>query len=452
MVGLCRKKSFTNHQRTATDDLWDSWARITDDHGWSREAMEKYWLKSSRLVSPAGGHDTTDQEDPSIHGNGPVQVSVGGFPTELDGRVVDASKKLGGRFPYTVDLNAGQFMGVSYMQSSVVLGGSSMNPSQERDNLDILINTHITKLIQTGGRGWRKPEFRAIQVAQNSEDTPVQITARKEILLCAGVFGTPQLLLLSGIGPRRDLKSLGIPPVLELSDVGQHLVDHPAVSIYYAVNSNSTFDRYLRNNTLFAEELRHWEQTRQGLCPDAGHLEMIFINGFAQFGPLPQPETGNFLTVLAGVVTPLSGGYVTINSTNPFDDLLIDPAFMTSPFDHYAIVQVIKDAQEFLALSPWNGFVLDAYGDLRNATTDDAKLEYVRAYGSNINHPIGTARMSPRKAKWGVVDQELLLKGAEGIRIVDASVFPSIPECHIQGTCVYDCREQQDLIKDRYHL
>ncbi|KAG7449763.1 aryl-alcohol-oxidase from pleurotus Eryingii [Guyanagaster necrorhizus] len=470
------------------DDLWDSWARITDEPGWSREAMEKYWLKSSRLVSPADRHDTTNQEEPSIHGNGPVQVSVGGFPTELDGRVLDTSKMLGGRFPYTVDLNAGHFVGVSYMQSSVGGGQRSsaatayLNPSQERGNLDILINTHVTKLVQTGSwRGWGKPEFRVIQVAQSSEDAPIQVTARKEILLCAGVIGTPQLLLLSGIGPWQDLKSLGISPILALSDVGQHLTDHPAIPIYYAVNSNSTFDRYLRNDTLFAEELGHWEQTHQGLFvdspgntqafirlpnnasiyesfedpssgPGAGHLEMIFIDGFAQFGSLPQPETGNFLTVLAGVVTPLSEGYVTINSTNPFDHPLIDPAFLTSPFDQYAIVQAIKDIQEFLASSPWNGFVLDAYGDLLNATTDDAKLEYVRAYGSNINHLAGTARMSPRTAKWGVVDQELLLKGAEGIRIIDASVFPSIPECHIQAPVYMIAERAADLIKDRYHL
>ncbi|KAK0195795.1 aryl-alcohol-oxidase from pleurotus Eryingii [Armillaria mellea] len=469
------------------DDLWDSWARITADHGWSRDAMEKYWLKSSRLVNPADGHDTTCREDPSVHGNGPVQVSVGGFPTELDERVVETSKKLGGRFPYTVDLNAGHFVGFSYMQSSVGDGQRSsaatayLNPCQERDNLDILINTHVTKLVQTCAQSWSKPEFRAIQVAQSSQDAPIQITARKEIILCAGVIGTPQLLLLSGIGPRKDLKSLGISPLLDLSDVGQHLMDHPAVAVYYAVNSNSTFDRYLRNGTLFAEELEHWEQTRQGLFvdspgntqafirlpdnasvfesfddpssgPGAGHLEMIFIDGFAQFGALPQPQTGNFLTVLAGVVTPLSAGYVTINSTDPFDDPLIDPAFLTSPFDQYAMVQVIKDTQEFLSSPPWNGFLLDAYGDLRNATTDDAKLEYVRALGSNINHPAGTARMSPRNAKWGVVDGELLLKGAEGIRIVDASVFPSLPECHIQAPVYMIAERAADLIKDRYHI
>ena len=85
----------------------------------------------------------------------------------------------------------------------------------------------------------------------------------------------------------------------------------------------------------------------------------------------------------------------------------------------------MKDVGTFLSAPQWDDFVIAPYGDLANATTDELKLEYVRTYGSNINHPVGTSRMSPKKARWGVVDESLLLKGAEGVRIVDASVFVS---------------------------
>ncbi len=83
----------------------------------------------------------------------------------------------------------------------------------------------------------------------------------------------------------------------------------------------------------------------------------------------------------------------------------------------------MKDTEKFLSASSWDGFIIEPYGDLADASTDELKLQYSRTYGSNINHPVGTARMSPKKAKWGVVDSELLLKGADGVRIVDASVF-----------------------------
>lgn len=118
---------------------------------------------------------------------------------------------------------------------------------------------------------------------------------------------------------------------------------------------------------------------------------------------------------------------MTLASSDPFADPLINPGYLTSEFDIFAMVQALKDAQKFIEARPWANFVVAPFGDLANATTDDALALYARNFGITINHSIGTARMSPVGAKWGVVDPDLVLKGVKGVRVVDASVFVSIP-------------------------
>lgn len=116
---------------------------------------------------------------------------------------------------------------------------------------------------------------------------------------------------------------------------------------------------------------------------------------------------------------------MTLASSDPFADPLINPGYLTSEFDILAMVQALKDAQYFIQASPWADFVVSPFGDLANATTDDDLALYARNFSVTVNHSIGTARMSPVGANWGVVDPDLVLKGVKGVRVVDASVFVS---------------------------
>lgn len=165
-------------------------------------------------------------------------------------------------------------------------------------------------------------------------------------------------------------------------------------------------------------------------------------DGFAPFGDLAQPATGNYLTVLSAVVSPtsrksyicfvtgitkpviLSEGSVKIASTDPFAKPIIDPAVLSTNFDIQAMVQAMKDAQTFLAASPWQkDFKPVPFGDLANAKSDTDKANFARKTAVTVNHPAGTARMSPATTKTGVVDSQLRVKGAQFLRVVDASVF-----------------------------
>ncbi|KAK7689665.1 hypothetical protein QCA50_007460 [Cerrena zonata] len=470
-----------------SDDVWDRWADLTQDAGWSWDSVQQYYLKSSRLVPPADNHSTLRQVDPTVHGNGPVEVSVPGFPLPIDDIVVSASKQLGGRFAFNEDFNSGNFVGVGFMQSSVGGGERSsaatayLEPVENRTNLDILINTRATKLVQSGKSGYT-PIFQKLEIAQSNTSTPIEVCARKEIILAAGVIGTPQLLLLSGIGPPSAFKNSSIKPLVNSPDVGLNLVDHPLVPNYFSVSSNGTWDDVLRNGSILNATLGEWIGARQGLFvdspgntlafmrlppnssalegisdpaagPQSSHTELIFVDGFAPFGTVPQPSTGNFITVLTNVVSPTSNGSVTLASDDPFDKPIIDPRILTSDFDIQAMVQAINDAQTFLASSSWQAeFKPVPFGDLATATTDEAKAAFARNNSVTVNHPGGTARMSPYGAPWGVVDSNLRLKMALGVRIVDASVFPVIPECHIQGPVYIIAERAADLIKAAYGL
>ncbi|TFK32044.1 aryl-alcohol oxidase-like protein [Crucibulum laeve] len=464
-----------------SNDLWNKWASITNDEGWSWNNIQKYYLRTSRLVKPADGHDITGEVIPALHGNGPVQVSVPGFPTDLDDRVVNSSKLLGGRFPYNEDFNSGNNVGVGFMQSTVGNGARShsanayLEPVLTRPNLDLLIDTHVTKLIQTSAKGETPIKFGTVEVAASATAQLVHINAKKEVILSAGAFGTPQILLLSGIGPRAHLENKGISTAIDLP-VGQNLTDQPLLASYYLINSNQTFNHILSDPSAFNTTLQEWITSKQGLFVDSPgntqgfvrlpanssilkqfpdpasgplspHTEFIFVDGFAQFGPVTMPTTGNFMTVLTVVVSPLSRGNISLATSNPFDKPLINPGLLTHKFDILAMVQAIKDVQTFIQAGPWANFVQAPFGDLATAKTDDLKAAFARNFTGAGSHPSGSAPMSSSESNRGVVDSKLLVKGASGLRVVDASVFPLIPECHIQAPVYIIAERAADLIK-----
>ena len=120
-----------------------------------------------------------------------------------------------------------------------------------------------------------------------------------------------------------------------------------------------------------------------------------------------------------------AGGSVTLRSANPFDLPLIDPAYFTDPFDVYAMTQAIKAASKFVAAPAWADYIVAPFGSTANLTTDAEIESYIRNNGDTVQHPVGTAYASSVGSKNGVVDSQLRVKGALGLRVVDASVFVS---------------------------
>ncbi|OCH88556.1 aryl-alcohol oxidase-like protein [Obba rivulosa] len=463
----------------ASEDDWNRYADATGDNGWSWSEILPYMKKSESLVAPTDHHNTTGEVNPSVHGtSGPIQISLPGFPSEIDERIINTTQELPSQFPYNEDMNSGVPLGVGWTQCSVGTDGhrsssatAYLEPALTRSNLDVLIMTTVTKLT-TSSNITGVPHFDTIEIAQSPSSDRFQVTATKEIILSAGAVNTPQLLLLSGIGNSTALSALGITPLVELPDVGQHLADHPFLGNHWFVNSTDTLESIARNATLEGEDLTQWEANGTGQFSDPGANQIVYsrlsgneqpavdasagplaaqfeilpVNGFVSFIEAT-PNTGNFLTLATAVVSPVSRGSITLASNDPFADPIIDPGLLSDPTDVDVMVQAVKASKEFLTASAWKGFVLSPTADLAGATTDAALEAYVRNSTSTVFHPVGSARMTSGGSTDGVVTPSLLVKNVTGLRIVDASIFPFIPASHPQA-CVYAVAERAaDLIK-----
>ncbi|KAK0443454.1 aryl-alcohol oxidase precursor [Armillaria borealis] len=431
--------NYMAYTRGSSQD-YDRYAKSSGDPGWGWEALQPYFRKNERFVAPADHHNTSGEFDPAVHGfDGINFVSLPGYPRGTDGRVI----QLGIGKDFAGDRR------LSETQLEVALRQSYLGPEYVgRPNLHVLIHAHVTRILPSDTTSLSVfPTFNAVEFTQDDGGNPQQCTflqpsTLKEIILSAGAIGSPHILLNSGIGDRTELSALGIQPVLHLPGVGKNLTDHPSYSITFFVNSTDTIENiYFRNATFQSTALAEWQANRTGFLSagaanqggflriphDAGvierepcagdetaHYELIFLNGLLRE---PIPDTGNYFSVTAAVLCPLSRGN---------QDLAIMQYAITS-------------AQKFVTGPVWEGYIL---GIATNTTEAD-----IRGGVASLDHSMGTATMSPPDADWGVVDPNLKLKGAKGVRIVDASIFPFLPAAHPQVAVYAIAERAADIIR-----
>jgi len=470
------------YTRGSRDDF-DRYADVTGDPGWSWTAIQKYFRKNEKWTAPADHHNTEGQFDPSVHSTtGINSVSLPGYQWPMFPRVIETTVEMPEEFKFVLDYNAGVPLGVGWAQNTIGNGARSSSavsylaaPFIERPNLHVLINAQVSRVLSAN----KSNHFNQIEFSQDLQELFV-VEASKEIILSAGSVGTPHLLLNSGIGNKTTLAGHGIKAIVDLPDVGQNFVDQPLVSNSWFVNTTQTFESYTQNSTILTEDLREWNETRQGPLvstivgghiawlrldanssifsqhadPAAGndtpHIELQIASGIGLETPVP-PEGGNFISFQTAVVSPAGRGSITLNTSNPFDAPLIDLGLFVDDYDLFAMRVAIKKAVKFLSANAWKGFVLRPLDNLAQALTSEEALEsYIRETGITAAHPVGSAAMSPKNATWGVVDPDLLLKGATGIRVIDASVMNHIPSGHTQAPTYAIAERGADLIKQQW--
>jgi choline dehydrogenase len=291
-----------------------------------------------------------------------------------------------------------------------------LRPALKRPNLTVRTGAHATRVVVEHGR--------AVGVEVDGE-----LVRAREVVLSGGAVNSPQLLLLSGIGPREELERHGITVVHELSGVGEHLQDHLAVgALYesrrpvslYAAESVRQLLRYVvfRKGMLTSNvaEAAAFVRSRPELPgPD---LELLFTPVLFEGEGLEPPRAHGF-TIGVILLQPRSSGCVRLRSADPFDPPRIEPRYLSSPEDLATLVAGVELARRVAAmpaLAPFAGAELEP-GD---TPVEDA----IRETATTLYHPVGTCRMGT------VVDTELRVRGLEGLRVVDASVIPRIPRGH----------------------
>lgn len=424
---------------------------------------------------------------------GPVQTLINRFVPYQQNGFIPALESLGVR--HNMESLDGDPLGVMFQPSNI--RGSNYKRSyaveyiyQAGPNLVVWHSITVSKIeIST-------PNSFDELVAAGVNINGTVITARKEVILSAGVFKSPTLLELSGIGDRSVLAAAGIDPLLALPGVGSNLQDHIRIQNSYKLKSNYTvaFDELRTNVTYAAQQLSLWENgevsaydytgsgyayltwsqalgnssedmvnlARVAADPDnvvdqhklaylttnlstqVPELEVIFSDGYTGVkGPPPASALdydSHYFTLIAVVMHPLSRGTVHINASDPTGKPVINPNYASNPYDLRAIVEATKFSRR-VAQSP--GLVetwTDEYEPGLDVTTSDAAWEqFARNTTLSIYHPLGTCAMLPR-SEGGVVSPDLLVYGTRNLRVVDASVIPIQPSAHIQ-TMVYGIAE-----------
>ena len=421
-------------------DLWvDAGAT-----GWGWDDVLPYFLRSENNERGASEFHAT---------GGPLNIAEQRSPRALCRDFIAASEAAG--IKYVDDYNTPEQDGVSMFQVTQKKGrrwsaaDAYLRPAMKRSNVEVVTGAHVLGLVVEGGRvtGVRYRTKSGEQVAR----------PEREVLLSAGAIGSPQLLLLSGIGPADELGAVGVEVTHDLPGVGKNLQDHPFFTNNYEVTDQTTLygadkpqnlaEWALRRTgklTSTVAEVCAFVRTRSGL-PAA---DIQFHMGAAFYERHGEVEHDGHAGVIAPVlVSPQSRGTVTLRSADPADKPKILTNSLTEPDDVRSMVDGIKLGREIAAqqplaakivreLTPGSGVQSDA--DVEQALRDAVELIY---------HPVGTCRMGTGAD--AVVDAELKLHGLDGLRVVDASVFPVIPGGNTHAPTVMVAEKAADLIRGR---
>ncbi|KAF7777702.1 CAZyme family AA3 [Agaricus bisporus var. burnettii] len=458
------------YTRGSLDDF-NRWAHVTGDSGWSWDEMFPYFLKNERFVQPTDGRNITGDFDPSIHGyDGMTQISVPNHLQKLfDMRCFEAADELRGNFEFTLDMNNGTLLGTGWAQGTN--GGGSRSSSAtsyltreitRRKNLHVLLNTRVTRLRRSEDSSSNGPEFDSVEAFGDGNGSRI-FQASKEVILSAGAIGSPHILFHSGFGEAQELQAAGITPLVDLPSLGKNLTDHPFLLVDFM--AENTEPNVLANSTLLEDALEEWKNSKTGPLadiptnnlvwgrlpsdsafndpgpgPNAPHWELILA---LNLGPTPEPH----VTAAISIVSPTSRGTLTINSSDPFDSPVIDPAFFTTEVDVEAGRDAVRNARKFFGAKAWEGYVVSEGPLSKGAESDEALDAFIAGNFLTTWHSSSTAMMSPKGADYGVVDPDLKVKGIKGLRIVDASIMPYIINGHPLAAVYVIAERAADMIK-----
>ncbi|MGH8815082.1 MAG: GMC family oxidoreductase, partial [Achromobacter pestifer] len=423
---------------------YDAWRDAGAD-GWGYESLAPYFSKIERYAGEGAqrGHD------------GPVHVEQVRERFPIASAFIAAAQEAG--LPYNEDYNAAQQFGVGYYQVTQRRGRrwsayeSHLRPALKRANLSVRTGALVTALTLDGKR--------CSGVTYQARGQTITATARAEVILAAGAVQSPQVLELSGIGQPALLASLGIPVRHALPGVGENYIDHYATRMNWRVKNAVTLNEMARGWRLGMAVLRY-AATRTGILS----LGTGLVNAFVKTQPqLAAPDCQYFfvhasyanaaerildrlpgMTLGVSQLRPKSVGSIHLKSPDPSIPPAIRPNFLADPGDQQCLVRGMEIAREIVGRPAISRHIELEMSPGPHIQSDAQWLDFARENGQSIYHPIGTCRMG--KDAMAVVDSQLRVQGLQNLRIVDASVMPSMVSGNIQAAVMIVAEKAADLI------
>ncbi len=402
---------------------YNSWQAL-GNQGWSYPDVLPYFKKSENQQRGAS----------LFHGvDGLLNITDPLSPSLMSQRFVEAAIVQG--YEQNSDFNGVQQSGAGLHQLTVKDGlrqstaVAFLRPIFDRPNLTIQTGALVTRLLFEGKR--------TVGVAYVQNGTEYQVRVNSEVILSAGAFDSPKLLMLSGIGPVEHLQALGIPVVVDLPGVGQNLQDHPLAVVGY----QSTQDLPLAPSSN-GGEAGLFLHTKKSLDA-APNLQFTFVPllfvdpAFAREGP--------GFTIASYITHPESRGRVRLRSSSPFDPPLIRVNYLQKESDMQLMVEGLKISRQLAQSDVFNEFRGEEIAPGAEGKSDKAIRDYIRATCGTAWHPVGTCKMGIDQM--AVVDPQLKVRGIEGLRVVDASIMPTITTGNTNAPAIMIGEKAADLIK-----
>jgi choline dehydrogenase len=415
-------------------DDFDGW-RIA---GWDWKSLLPYFRKSENQVRGAN----------EWHGTG-GPLEVGDLERhELCDAFIASAAATG--IPRNDDFNGATQEGTGYYQATTCRGRRCstatgyLRPVEKRPNLAVEVNTLVTKVVLEGRKAV------GVQIGDRT------VRATREVILAGGAFNSPQLLQLSGIGPQSLLARLGIPLVADLP-VGEALQDHFYARSFWRCNKTVTLnDDMLSLPRKIAVGLKYLLHRQGPLTIAAGYAAAFVRTRPEVKRPDAQIYFINFSTAKrGGVLHAFSGftcsvsqlqvesrGSVSIRSANPQEPPAIRYNYLATENDRRVMVDGLKLVRHICSTPPLSGYVVGEEYPGARVRSDDELLDFVRQAGETVFHPTSTCSIGQ------VVDEKLKVKGVGGLRVVDASVMPSVPSGNINASVIAVAEKAADLIKE----
>jgi choline dehydrogenase len=429
---------------------FDHWRQLGNT-GWSFEDVLPYFKRSEHQVRGVDG----------FHGTGgPLCVSdVAQHP--ICEAFIAATTELG--FPRNDDFNGASQDGAGYHQTTTRNGRRCstavgyLRPAMQRPNLRVITEALTEKILIEGRR--------AIGVSFRRDGRLCTARAAREVILCGGAVNSPQLLMLSGIGPQQHLSELAIPVLHNLPGVGQSLQDHYSAPIKLKSRLPVTVNDVMLSNArklkagleyymfhrgplaMISSPAALFARTRPELAsPDV----KCSMSPFSADRPQDGLHPWSGFTMIAYQLRPESRGEIKLRSPDPFDAPAVHPNYLATETDQRTIVAGLKLCRQILANPHLQGFIESEFQPGSEVESDEQLLDYARRRGGTVYHPTSTCKMGTDPM--AVVDSELRVHGIDGLRVADASIMPTVVSGNTNAATIMIGEKLADMVRQKVRL